>query len=81
MAKSGSEREKYPGDGQPVHPQTQQLFGSGPEWDTWRPEYDKLMRSIQRAQNQKPVGLDDPTVARPRDRRSPGTITMRSPNE
>jgi hypothetical protein len=63
MAKSGTEREKYLEMAGRSIRQTQQLFGSGPEWDTWRPRYDQLLRSIQRAQNQKPVGLEEATVA------------------
>jgi hypothetical protein len=63
MAKSGSEREKFLEMANRSIRQTQTLFGTGSEWDTWRPEYDKLMRNIQRAQNQKPVGLGDPGVA------------------
>lgn len=63
MAKSGSEREKYLEMANRSIRQTQQLFGSGEEWDDWRSQYDQLMRNIQRAQNQKPVGLDE-AVAR-----------------
>jgi hypothetical protein len=63
MAKSGSEREKFLEMANRSIRQTQQLFGTGSEWDTWKPEYDQLMRNIQRAQNQKPVGLADPAVA------------------
>lgn len=59
MAKTGSEREKYLEMASRSIRQTQQLFGSGEEWDAWRPQYDQLMRNIQRAQNQKPVGLDE----------------------
>ena len=64
MAKSGSEREKYLEMASRSIKQTQQLFGSGPEWETWKPQNDKLMRNIQRGLNQKPVGLDEGTVAK-----------------
>jgi len=37
--------------------QTQQLFGSGPEWDAWKPRYDGLMKEIQKALGEKPLGL------------------------
>jgi hypothetical protein len=64
MSKSGSEREKYLEMANRSIKQTQQLFGSGPEWETWKPQYDKLIRNIQRGLNQKPVGLDEGTVAK-----------------
>jgi hypothetical protein len=64
MAKSGSDREKYLEMAHRSIRQTQQLFGTGPEWETWKPQYDKLMRSIQRALNKPPVGLDEGTVAK-----------------
>ncbi len=37
--------------------QTQQLFGSGPEWEAWKPRYDALMKEIQKALGEKPLGL------------------------
>jgi hypothetical protein len=37
--------------------QTQQLFGSGPEWDAWKPRYEALMKEIQAALGEKPAGL------------------------
>jgi hypothetical protein len=37
--------------------QTQQLFGSGPEWDAWKPRYEALMKEIQAALGEKPSGL------------------------
>lgn len=37
--------------------QTQLLFGTGPEWDAWRPKYDTLMKEIQKVLGEKPLGL------------------------
>jgi len=37
--------------------QTQQLFGSGPEWEEWKPRYDALIKEIQKALGEKPLGL------------------------
>lgn len=65
MAKSGSEREKHLEMANRSIRQTQQLFGSGEEWDAWRSRYDQLMRNVQRAQNQKPVGLEEAVAQTP----------------
>ena len=65
MAESGSEREKYLEMANRSIRQTQQLFGSGEEWDAWRSQYDQLMRNVQRAQNQKPVGLEEAVARTP----------------
>ncbi len=37
--------------------QTQQLFGSGPEWEAWKPRYDALLKEIQKALGERPLGL------------------------
>ena len=36
---------------------TQKLFGSGPEWDAWKPRYDALLKEIQKSLGEKPLGL------------------------
>lgn len=41
--------------------QTQQLYGKGDEWMTWRPRYDTLIKDIQRALGKRAAGLpEDP---------------------
>jgi hypothetical protein len=42
--------------------QTQQLFGSGPEWDAWKPRYDALMKEIQKSLRERPLGLPEGKV-------------------
>jgi hypothetical protein len=42
--------------------QTQQLFGSGAEWETWKPRYDALMKEIQKALGERPLGLPEVKV-------------------
>jgi len=37
--------------------QTQQLFGTGPEWEASRPRYEALMKEIQKALGERPLGL------------------------
>jgi cellulose synthase operon protein C len=64
LAKAGSERQKYLEMSGRTIRQTQQLFGTGEEWETWKPRYDTLLKNIQRALGQKTVGLDAPAVAR-----------------
>ena len=39
--------------------QTQQLYGTGPEWDDWKPRYDALMKEIQKELGEKPDGLPE----------------------
>ncbi len=43
--------------------QTQQLFGIGAEWEVWRVRYDALLKEIQKALGEKPLGL--PEVKQP----------------
>lgn len=43
--------------------QTQQLYGSGPEWEAWRARNDSLMREIQKGLGEKPVGLPELKIA------------------
>lgn len=64
LAKTGSEKKKYLEMASRAITQTQQLFGSGEEWETWKPEYDKLLKTIQKALGQKPAGLDDQAIAK-----------------
>jgi cellulose synthase operon protein C len=54
---------------------TQELFGSGPEWDAWKPRYDALLKNIQKDLGQEPAGLPTRAVAKAalpsRDTKSP----------
>lgn len=48
--------------------QTQQLYGKGDVWKTWRPRYDTLMKEIQRALGTRAVGLPaDPAPPEPKE--------------
>lgn len=41
---------------------TMQLYGTGPEWENWKPKYDALMRNIQKSLGEKPTGLPPQAV-------------------
>jgi tetratricopeptide (TPR) repeat protein len=46
--------------------QTQKLYGSGPEWEKWRPEYDALLKKVQKALKVPAEGLPpDPLPGSP----------------
>jgi len=64
MAKSGTDKQKYLEMASRAIKQTKQLFGSGEEWETWKPQYEKLMKNIQKALGQKQLGLEEETVAK-----------------
>jgi hypothetical protein len=57
VQKSKSEEQEQLKKAKDAITQTQQLFGSGPEWDAWRPRYDALLKEIQKALGEKPLGL------------------------
>ena len=63
MAKEGEEREKYLQMAGRTIRQTQQLFGTGAEWEEWQPEFDQLLKQIQKTLGEDPVGLEARTVA------------------
>ena len=54
---SKEDREKELQKGKNAILQTQALYGTGPEWEKWRPEYDSLLKKIQKALNETAVGL------------------------
>lgn len=58
-AKSGSTEKEYAAKAKQDIVRTQQLYGSGPEWDKWKPKYNDLMKLIQRSLGERPVGLED----------------------
>jgi hypothetical protein len=57
VQKSKSDEQEQLNRAKDAIKQTQELFGSGPEWDAWRPRYDALMKEIQKALGEKPLGL------------------------
>ena len=63
MAKEGEERERYLQMAGRTIRQTQQLFGTGDEWEEWRPEFDTLLKQIQKTLGEDPVGLEARSVA------------------
>jgi tetratricopeptide (TPR) repeat protein len=36
---------------------TQQLYGTGREWEAWKPRFDSLLKMLQRQLGEQPVGL------------------------
>jgi hypothetical protein len=54
--------------------ETQLTYGTGPEWEAWKPKYTKLIMDIQQALGQKPVGLPESTLPT-----APGPATAKVP--
>lgn len=73
VQKSPSDAQDQLGRAKDVILQTQQLFGSGPEWEAWKPRYDSLMKEIQKALGDKPMGLPDVKL--------PGAVTTPAAKE
>jgi hypothetical protein len=55
--KSADDRQKELEKGKNAILQTQALYGTGPEWLKWRPDYDALLKKIQTALNEPANGL------------------------
>lgn len=65
LQKAKKDQQEQFGKAKDIIVKTQQLFGSGPEWDAWRPRYDALMKEIQKGLGVEQAGLpaDEKPVA------------------
>jgi tetratricopeptide (TPR) repeat protein len=61
--KSTTERKELMEKAKKAILQTQQLYGTGPHWEKWKPKYDALLKNIQKGLGETADGLPETTIA------------------
>ncbi len=68
LKKTTDEQKEWYGKAERAILQTQKLYGKGDDWKAKRPDYDALMRDIQRALGERATGLPaDPAPPEPKE--------------